>query len=373
MTNKYLKPMLDTGSPRVFNCNELTARILASDPQAPLFFRNRALNAIVLIKDAVPEDERRIGAPSVGTKLYFPFNENEIYEGGRTIFLHAKGVDSAIIDYCGEGTVTKESIAEDKRVMSLLSRLPSLDPFLMKDAFLREKISVNEAYFDVSAEAWAEIEMFMLQQFEPLIMAAFPDAKSSEDKARQLIDKIWEAKDIEALMPLIEAFRLPKERALEIFSAWKGIVYYSFQYNCVQARFLELVKWIIDHEVPPVGVTAAEAKEVQTQLKQARDQLRVEWQRTDEIVHTYHASYDKMFKERLGSADFLAFLKDSDKTYWEIGSSLGKVNHAIYCWDVMSSRFDGRKVPWATRQEIARLLAQLLEPEKKSATSVAWS
>lgn len=373
MTNKYLKPMLDTGSPRVFNCNEMTQRVLLQDPNAVLFFRNKALNSIVLIKDAVPEDERRAGAPSVGTKLYFPFNEANIYEGGRTIFLHDRGVESAMTDYCGEGAVTKDSMAADVHILQVLNRLPSLDPFLMKDVFFNEKMDMNEGYFDVSAETWAEIESFMLQKFEPLIMAAFPDAKSSEDKARQLIDKIWEAKDIEALLPLIEAFRLPKDKALEIFSSWKGIVYYSYQYACEQTRFMDLVRWVGGNSQPEVGASATEVKELQTMVTQIKEQLRNEWQRTDEIVRDYQASYDKMFKDKIGSTDFLTFLKNSDKIYWEIGNSLGKVNHATYCWDVMTSRFAERKLPWANRQEVMRLLSKVLEPEKKAATSVAWT
>src|SRR4051812_14103912 len=88
--NQYLKPMLDAGSPRVFNCNEMTHKILAKDAEAPRFFRNKQLNTAVLIKDTVPVGQRNAGGPAVGTKLYFPFNEANIYEGGRTIFLHEK-------------------------------------------------------------------------------------------------------------------------------------------------------------------------------------------------------------------------------------------------------------------------------------------
>ena len=66
--------------------------------------------------------------------------------------------------------------------------MPSLDPFLLKDAFQREGIAINESYFQISAETWAEIEAFMLQQFEPLVKAAFPDAMSSDERARALMD-----------------------------------------------------------------------------------------------------------------------------------------------------------------------------------------
>lgn len=373
MTNKYLKPMLDVGSPRVFNCNEMTRSVLRAAPEAPLFFQNKPLNSIVLVKDAVPEGDRPAGSPAVGTKLYFPFNENNIYEGGRTIFLHERGIDGAIKDYCGEGGALDTALVEDMRKMRLMDRLPSLDPFLLKDAFRREKIVIDDGYFEVTDEAWGEIESFMLQRFEPLIAAAFPDAQSSNLKARQLIDKIWEAKDIEALLPLIDAFRLPRERALDIFSSWKGIVYYSFQYSCEQTRFANLVRWVAENEAPPAGVTSVEVKELQNTLKFVKEQLRAEWQKTDDIVKAYQSSYDKMFKEKVGSTDFLNFLKGSEKIYWDIGNSLGKITHATYCWGVMTSRYPEQKVPWAGRQDIARLLSQVFESNKKTSTSMSWT
>ncbi len=373
MTNKYLKPMLDAGSPRVFNCNEMTRRILEKTPDAPAFFRNKRLNNIVLIKDTVPENERNIDDKTVGTKLYFPFNETNIYEGGRTIYFHAPNVDKAITDYCGEGAITRESLSDDMRLILILDRLPSLDPFLMKDVYLRQKIKVNEAYFEVSEEAWNEIEAFMIDRFTPLVHAAFPEIQESDDRARQLIDKIWEARDIDALMPLIEGFRLPKEKALDIFASWKGIVYYSFLYQRQQSAVLDLVKWFKENQDPVAGVSAAEIKDLQSSIAQIRDRLRIEWQTVEEIVRAYENSYNKMFRDKTSSSDFLAFLRDSNETYWKIGNSLGKINHAHYCWDAMTNRYEGRRLPWALRLEVMRLLARIFEPEKKASTSVSWS
>lgn len=373
--NKYLKPMLDVGSPRVFNCNEMTRRIVAADPQATLFFRNKQFNTIVLIKDTVPENERRPGRPFVGTKLYFPFNDANIYEGGRTIFLHDEHLKSAIMGQYGEGALAPDLLAEDMRILEIMDRLPSLDPFLLKDVFLRQKIEVNAAYFEVSDEAWAEIETFMLQRFEPLVRAAFPEAadESSDDKARLLIDKIWEGRDLDTLKPLIVAFRLPDFEALDIFSSWRGIVYYSYEYQKEQIHFVDIFKWLKENEAPPVGVSALEAKEMQGQLAFIQEQMRKEWQIVEQIVRDYQSSYDKMFKDKIGSADFLSFLRGSNETYWKIGNSFGKINHAIYCWDVITSRFADRKIPWAKKQEVARLLATIFQAEKKATTNMAWT
>jgi hypothetical protein len=374
MSKKYLRPMLDPGSPRVFNCNEMSRKILAQDPNAVLFFKNKPLNSIVLVKDTVPESERLSPtAPTTGTKLYFPFNEQDIYEGGRTVFLHNKLVTQAIIEYFGEGAIDKQLLDQDMKLLNVVNRLPSLDPFLLKDLFLREGFNINDAYFEVSKEVWDEIESFMLQKFEPLVTAAFPDAQSSDEKARQLIDKIWEAHDLEALQPLITAFRLPQHEALDIFASWRGIVYYSYHYQLVKPKILELVKWLKEAEAPLPGLTVAETKEIAEHIEQIKDQLRRQWQTTETILREYQDSYDKMFLTKTNSSEFLNFLRNSKKTYWIIGNSLGNINHGIYCWDVMSNRYPSRKVPWPQLQGVVRLLGDIFQPEKKTTTSVKWS
>ena len=371
MSATYLKPMLDAGSSRVFNVNEMTRRILAKDAAAAQFFRNKPLNAVVLIKDTVPVNERN-GGRHTGTKLYFPFDENNIYQGGRSIFIHDSSLRQAIVGKLGKETVQKELLDEDMRILGVLDRLPSLDPFLMKDVFRLEGIPMNDAYFEVSAEAWQEIETFILQRFEPLVAAAFPDAMSSDDKARQLVEKIWEASDLKALQPLVEAFRLPQGEALEIFAAWKGIIFYSFEYERLQARLVELFKWLMEIKVPFGAKTPEERKEFLVNLEIAKKQLRSEWQVIESIVREYQGAYDKAFKQKTSLTDFLAFLRKSGAAYWDLGNSLGKAGQAIYCWNVIASRFPGHKLPWASMKTVIALLASIFPPDTKPMAKAAW-
>lgn len=369
---EYLKPMLDVGSPRVFNCNVMTHRLLAKDPAAELFFRNRPLNNLVLIKDTVPDDGSRTGAPPIGTKLYFPFNENEIYEGGRTIFVHDKSMEAALINQFGEGALKKEALADDIRIMRILDHLPSLDPFLLKDVFLNEGITINPAYFEVSQEVWKEIESFILQRFEPLVKAAFPDTTSADEKGRQLIEKIWEARDLEALKPLTTVFQLPAGQELEIFAAWKGINFYAFQSERMKSLLVEMVTWLKDLQIPVVAVSAAERNELKASLELVRNQVRDEWRNTETILREYQDSYDKLFKQKGSAAGFLTFLKNSKKAYWELGNSLGKTGHASYCWNVITKRFPERKLSWDALKEILPLLNKIFGAGKKPVTSVVW-
>ncbi len=375
MSVKYLKPMLDAGSARVFNCNALTSKLLDKDAKAQRFFRNPPLNNIVLIKDAVPEAERKgPRCPPIGTKLYFPFNEHDIYEGGRTIFLHDPHLQQSIIDNFGQNpSVTQEALAEDLRILETLDSLPSLDPFLMKDVFQRAGIAVNEAYFEISPEQWKEIEVFILQRFEPLVKAAFPEAMSSDEKARRLVEKIWEATDVAALAPLIEAFRLPENKALEILAAWKGINFYAFQYARVQSALVDLAKWLKGIAVPFGAISHDERTKLLASLELVKDQLRREWQNIDTILREYTDGYDKMFKHKASSTEFLGFLRNSGKAYWSLGSGLGKSSHAVYCWQVVTGRYQSGKLPWPVMHQTMRLLAEILQPEKKPAASVAWA
>lgn len=372
MVAEYSKPMLEIGAPRVLNVYELTRRILAKDSAAAPFFRNRVLNNMVIIKDMLPEELRSKTISSIGTKLYFPFNENDLYQGGRTIYVNDRHLKAALIETFGQGAITEDALAEDMRILNLLDRLPSLDPFLLKDVFLNENINVNEAYFEVGKEIWQQIESFILKRFEPVVSAAYPDVAVSDEKARTLIEKIWEARDREALAPLIAAFRLPPDEALNIFSAWKGINFYSYQYDKVKPQFVAFLTWLKDLQLPVAAVSNQERAELKALLEHSRTQLRVEWQKAELVLRDYQDSYDKMFKLRVSSAEFAAFLKDSSKHYWELGNSLGKTEHAVYCWDVMTQRFQERKLPWEQLRETVTLIAKIFKPDKKLATAVAW-
>ena len=376
MASEYLKPMLDVGSPRVLNINVLTRRILAQDPEAQRFFRTKPLNNLVIVKDT-PSDspaasKSKTVRPSICTKLYFPFNENDIYEGGRTIFVHDPQMEKALAERFGEGALEKTTLAEDLRILKLLDSMPSLDPFLLKDVFRNENIPMNETYFEVSKEVWQEIETFILQKFEPLVSAAFPDAMENYERARKLIEKIWEARDLEVLQPLSMAFRLPKGEELQIFAAWKGVNYYAYQFEKAKPPFLEFMTWLTKVKIPFVAMSAEERTALKATLEMIRSQAVGEWKLAEAILREYQEAYDRMFKSRISATEFLNFLKTSSAAYWNLGNSLGKTGYAVYCWDTMSKRFPERELPWELLLEILRLLEKIFKPAAKTATAVAW-
>jgi hypothetical protein len=79
-----------------------------------------------------------------------------------------------------------------------------------------------------------------------------------------------------------------------------------------------------------------------------------------------------MFKLKVSSAEFVAFLAKSSKMYWDLGNSLGKVGHASYCWEVMAKRFSDKALGWEPLKEIVQLLAKIFAADKAPTTSVTW-
>jgi len=364
MTDDGCRPMIDAGSSRVFDCNAITLKLLAERPAAgELFFRHGRLNQVVVVKHSVlPAERRSRRDPPVGTKLFFPFNERNPDEGGSTIFLHDPQLESALNEHCGVSrTADKEAFEEDLRLLRLLARLPTLDPFLLRDVLDAEGIAVNDRYLEISDEHWAEIQGLIQQRFVPIVRAAFPEAKGSRIKAKLLIEKLWEAKDEEALAPIIGTFGLPEEGALDILYSWKVITFYSYQFQRLRPRLLELAQWLKESEAT-ASFAAGPLRSHLTRLHQTvRNELRIQWHRIESILADYEDGYDKMFVRKTETGPFLAFLRNCRATFWEIGDALGKIDQAVYCWDRITQRYPNRRIhPLDALESVFLMLEDIL-------------
>ena len=364
MKDDLFSPMIDTGSSRVFDCNGTTLKILADNPaEGDLFFRHACLNGVVVMKHSVLPSERRSRRdPPVGTKLFFPFNEKSPGEGGSTIFLHDRQLEEALAEKCGlNRNGDREAFEDDLRLLRTLARLPTLDPFLLRDVLEAESITVNDRYLDISDEQWLELQALIQERFVPIVRAAYPDAKASRGQVKKLIEKLWEAKDEEALAPIIATFRLPEDGALETLYSWKIITFYAFQYQRLKPALLELARWLKNSE----GMGSFGAGSTRHALlplhHRVRTELRAQWGKIEAILADYEDGYDKMFLRKTDPAPFLTFLRNCRATIWEIGDALGKLDQTVVCWDRLTRRYPLRRVhPMEALHAALSLLEEIL-------------
>ncbi len=347
MKDDSFSPMIDTGSSRVFDCNGTTLKLLADKPdESELFFRHSCLNQVVVMKHSVLPSERRSRRdPPVGTKLYFPFNEKSPGDGGSTIFLHDRQLEEALAEKCGlNRNGDREAFEDDLRLLRVLARLPTLDPFLLRDVLDAEAIAVNDRYLDISDEQWLELQGLIQARFVPIVRAAYPDAKASRGQVKKLIEKLWEAKDEEALAPIIVTFRLPDDGALETLYSWKIITFYAFQYQRLKPALLELARWLKNSEGMGNFGAGPAWHALQPLHHRVRTELRTQWSKIEAILADYEDGYDKMFIRKTDPAPFLTFLRNCRATIWEIGDALGKLDQTVVCWDRLTRRYPLRRV-----------------------------
>lgn len=372
--SRYLRPMLNAGSSRVFNCNDVARKLERREGEEhPYLFKTPAMHHLVLIKEALRyDDPRHPKGVAIGSKLYVPYNHDEIYEGGRSIFYHSPNLLQVFHEQFGveRNEASSAALDHDMKVFRILDELPSLDGFLMRDALELEGVAANEAYFDVSPEERTAIQEFIRGKMEPLVRAAYGGKKPPTNKVTQLIDAMWEAKDLAALEPLVLAFRFPKDEALAIFGAWKGINFYSFQYHQGRKKREAFAQWLKEDAMPK-NLVPRDVLQVMEPIRRATiERLRGHWIDVDNTLK----EYDKLYGEFVASSNpggFIGFLRGAKAIYWQLGDSLSKIDHAINCWDIWTKGAASRRLPFEQLEALMELLKKILEPTSSDRAKAA--
>jgi len=368
-----LNSTLGTKSSWVFNCNKVTRQLKKGKDQTPCFFMTDALNYLVLMKEILTRDDpRRLDASPIGTKLYLPFEADIPEKGGRSILIHSPKLASFLAETVGLTAVggKAEAFENDLAILRTIDELPSLDGFLLRDALSLQGIEPNDAYFEVSPDERGAIQRFIRDKMEMLVRAAFGGTKPDQNKVTQLIDTVWEAKDLHALEPLIVALRCPRDEALSIFAAWKGIMFYSFDYYRSEEKRKSLALWLNKNAKPAAGLPKEYAQYIRERVQGIGLRLRNHWVGVDTVLKDYNQLYDN-FVTSMDPAGFINFLRNAKDVSYAVGISLGKISQAVGCLEMMTKKGSDRGI---SEQNFDTLLGQLgaaLAPLQKQKAQAA--
>lgn len=352
---KYLRPMLDSGSSRVLNLLEQTQRLNRANGRkpaeaAPLFFRNRKANNLVLLKYTPTDAERDTltdGRP-VQTKLYLAFNERNIYEGGKTVLLSDANLDAVLAEHLAASPeLNADAFYHDRNLLDVIDGLPSLDPFLIRDRLEIEGISVSEQYLEIPPAELAAIKAFVREKMAAVAAFAMQgsEAQDSTLAVDRLTQKLWEAKDAEALGPVIEAFRIAPAEAPAIIYAWKGTIYFDYDFHRNEDKWKRVGDWLVDGASPRETGFGSQKAEISRLRGDARHLWQNTWMKMTGLLQQYHQAFDTLFVTKQDSVAFIEFLKQSRETFWALGDGLSRLSHAHNIWERATDRFPLRKLP----------------------------
>jgi len=296
--------------------------------EAPLF-HTRGLNRAIIIKHRIRRDELDLFRTrrQVATKILLPIDDQNLRLGARFIYIGQIQFEQTLREYFGI------SIDEhDLRTLTLLDKLPSLDPFLMREQLKRHGVEASRCYFELTEADLRRMFEFVEAEIRPLVAMSLQGAggKSSDTATATLVSKILSNADGDEMKPLRETLQLAQNEYAEGVFCWKGFLYYKWSLASILVDVGKIANEIAT--VAPVGPMDHESR---TYIERGKRVLRSQVLETCRSVLATIGVYDDAYANLTNNgrpAAFREFLLDAPSLFTRLGEQVGAVQHIVSFW-----------------------------------------
>lgn len=348
MDRQTLARTLDAGRSSTLNCFATTADIAAMSAAVldeyeigPLF-RNKYLNNCIVLKIVAVTRRDRRRAYATDTLLYFPYNADNIYEGGDSVLFSDPKREATLRHKCGfdpDDPKQAKNIKRDNRILEMLADIPTLDPFLLREKAMQMNLlgEISPLYFDLSHEEWVKFQAPIREKIDALVRKALGVTHNLKtldiaDHVTKFLDKIWEARDIDTIEGFVDSMEIPHDRAPELFFVWKAICYYQAQFRAIEPALKRMFQWIGD----PLTALPIDMMTLRDELRDQLDaeitllkqRMREYYRETVAILDNYEDSY-LQFIEHGNPEPFKRFLASAQHQYLTLAACLSANAHAV--------------------------------------------
>lgn len=292
-------------------------------------FHTASLNRALIIKHRLRRNETDLftGRRQVVTKVVIPIDDGDLKTGGRYVFVNQIGFERMMMEAFGV-----PATHPDVATLRLIDKLPSLDPFLLREQLRRGGLDPSPCYFSISESDMQRMMAFVRAEIEPLVTLSLGEdtlAVASESASR-MAAKILSNTPGDQLDALRLTLRLAPEQYQEGVFCWKGFLYYKWTLAALLTEVAGVAEAV--RTITPVGKVDRAAREY---LARSRDVLRGRIIKTcDEVSRTlrvYDDAYAKLTQEGRPTA-FRDFLLDAPSMFAKLGDQLGAVQHIVSYW-----------------------------------------
>lgn len=290
-------------------------------------FQTMALNRSLIMKHRLRRDEvdsfylRR----QVATKVIIPLDSRDLKAGGRYLFVGQRDYERVMREAFG-----LSPSHPDMKTLALLDRLPSLDPFLLREQLRRGGVDPAFCYFSISDSDLERMSSFVQKEIRPLVTLSLGPDLESVGSTRRLAAKIMSNRPTDHMEALRTTLRLELEEYEDGIFCWKGFLYYKWVLTSLKVEAIGVADAV--KSVRPVGKVDREAR---TWLERGRSVLH------DRIIATCNeaertlAIYDTAFAgltDEKRPASFREFLLESPQLFSKLGDQLGAIQHIVSFW-----------------------------------------
>ena len=298
-----------------------------ADYLAHPFFRNPKLNKAIIIKHTLRPNELELfrKPPRTATKIILPFDAGDLKLGGEALFINQFGFEAFIRD-----TFDMENPHDhrDAEMLRLLDTLPSLDPFILREAMGRRGVAPAACYLKISSSDIASMIAFANSEIERLTRIAFTDGQSGA--ALRFTGKIL-AHDLDKeLDPLKTTLKLGQQQFADGIFSWRGFLYFKWRYLELQEELHRVIEALAKYQ--PAGFIDAQLRDF---LKQARPRLAKRILTALGNVGRTLAFYDHAYNALIDGHDplpFRRFLLEGPKMFYDLGERVGILTHIASFW-----------------------------------------
>ena len=361
MERDLLKLSLRAGPSRRFDVCYFTRSIReaaeAGGEPATYLFSNKFLNDVILFKCVDHDDDPlHEGTRPVSTLVYLPYNIDQPAEGGKSFYFSPHNY-FRYFDYRSRSG--GDDLESDCNKLTLLDSVPTFSPFIVELAFQRADVPIPLSYLQLTPDLRIKLTGHLKGRLRPLIVAAFKDSTDNIEKAvEDLTAKLFCPRDLDDVLPLIEALRLPREMGQDVMASWLGIAYFEYEYALMQPKLQAFAKWLVKFSDPREPLGRADREYLTSLNSVVRQKIRGVWNEVVVISANYRSSYDDMvFRGKL--EPFVEFLKNAEECYWRMGDVLGRLEQTISVWTHYARRANERRLPFILLIDMLSIMCQL--------------
>jgi hypothetical protein len=353
---RSLKSIAVTASTaRVLDLHALAAENL-DDPdylEHPLFV-HPVLNRSIIVKHNVRSGEEDRLAPRRlnVTKIIFPFDPSDLNLGGQFMFVDQHDFVAALTRYLD---YTDLPLDRDVAMLRMLDKLPTLDPFLIREILNKQKLEVARCYYRFSKEDKAEMLGFVAGEIEALIQLCFGETVANDKRTRRLSQLLLADQDSLELEPLRLTLRMDPAEFSEAMFSWKAFLYYRWRSRTVAPMLKSTLKSIAgirsrryerDELSFVIGAKALLEKTITSSWREVAQRLKL---------------YDRAFASLTNQENpdgFRTFLIHGSSLFIELGERIGRLEQVVSFWN---DRFGNQRIAGMSPDDVLDGMRELLQ------------
>lgn len=334
MDRDLLQVFVRSGPARQFDIRKFTSTIRTLPlHEQRLLFRLPFLNDSILFKTVLADDHNRVNPDKpIWTMVYHPYDAERPGDGGES-FVFTEDTFASFTAYklrnealdCG-------AFDDDLRTLTILDSIPTFSPLMVELAFHRANATIPPIYLDLSPEVRTRLIGHLRNRIRPLILAAYSKSSVNTDRAVEVMtSRLLSLQDTGALLPLVQALRIPTAQAVDVLASWIGISYFEYEYAGIQSQLREFSTWM-NHGALVREISSLTEKDYLERLVQfVRKRLKEDWARVVETSSAYRDTYQSLVAKG-EIKGFIEFLLGCRRKYWMMGDTLGRFEQTANVW-----------------------------------------